>query len=121
MRRAFISDTANCVTSDLKQVRKQNDELGAVRLVEHQSEQRAEDEVGDAEGGQGQAVEPLLPAKALHVVEHGGENDAVLDASRQEEARHGYIPRSLLPSLTIAVGANHGHHVPVQYTVSTFS
>ena len=76
------------LTSDLKQIGEEYNQLGLVGHIEHKAVQGAGNQVGDAERGQAESVEPLLPAHPVEVVPHGGEDDAVLDPSGQKEHGH---------------------------------
>ena len=88
------------VTSNFKQVGKQDNQLCPVSLVKHKPEQRSHEEIGDAEGGQAQSIEPLFSIKLFRqVVKHGGQNDAILHPSRQEEAGNSKVGG---PSLAVA-------------------
>ena len=70
-----------------------------MRPVEHNSVERASDEIGDAEGGQAHTVEPLLSALAVQVVPHCRQDDAVLDPAGQKEAGHDESSTPFLSSL----------------------
>ena len=85
-------------TSNFEQVGEQDNQLCPVGPVKHKPEQRSHEEIGDAEGGQAQSVEPFFPVKVFRqVVKHCGKDDAVLHPSRQEEAGDSKVGRPALP------------------------
>lgn len=70
------------LTSYFKEVGEEHNQLGSVRSIKDDAIERSSDEVGDAESGQTDPVQPFLGALAAQVVPHRRQDDAIFDTAR---------------------------------------